>query len=83
MKRIISVHYLSNGIPVIVCGASFQTCKISVNLGFGARDEKEQEYGITHFIEHLVGQSVTGEATFDSLKKKIEVFGGNINLYTT
>ena len=83
MKHKVNVHFLSNGIPVIFCDVAFQTCKISVNLGFGARDEKAQEYGITHFVEHLIGQSVVGEPSFDQLKKKIEVFGGNINLYTT
>jgi len=78
-----NVYYLSNKIPVIVCDAEFQTCRILISLDFGARDENENEYGITHFIEHLLGQSVIGNGTFNDLKKKIEILGGDINLYTT
>lgn len=76
------LYHLSNGIPVIICNSAFQTCKILVSLNFGARDENSSEYGITHFIEHLLGQSVTGESTFGNLQKQIEKLGGNVNLYT-
>lgn len=76
------VYYLSNGIPVIICNTSFHTCKILISLGFGASDEAPHEYGITHFIEHLLGQSVTGEKNFGYLKNKIEALGGCISLYT-
>ena len=76
------IYYLSNKIPVIICNTDFQTCKILISLDFGGFDETVQEYGITHFIEHLLGQSVSGEKSFGHLKKKIETLGGDINLYT-
>ena len=78
-----NIHYLSNGIPVILRNAPFRTCKILFSLHFGAGDETAPEYGITHFIEHLLGQSTTGDKTFGNLTKKIEILGGAISLYTT
>lgn len=82
MKHTTHLYCLSNGIPVVVSNTFFQTCKILISLDFGASDETQGEYGITHFIEHLLGQSVTGESSFAYLKKKIETLGGNINLCT-
>jgi predicted Zn-dependent peptidase len=78
-----NIHYLSNEIPVILRNAPFHTCKILFSLHFGASDETAPEYGITHFIEHLLGQSTTGDRTFGNLTKKIEILGGAISLYTT
>lgn len=77
------IYNLSNGIPIILHNAPFHTCKILFSLHFGACDETTPEYGITHFIEHLLGQSTTGNKTFGNLTKKIETLGGNISLYTT
>ncbi len=77
------LYHLSNGIPVILSNTTNHTCKILVSLHFGACDETPLEYGITHFIEHLLSQSVTGEKNFGNLKKKIEILGGDISLYTT
>ena len=75
--------HLRNGIPIVLCDSDYQTCRILVNLEFGAQDEEKHEYGATHFIEHLLGQSVTGEKSLGTLKKKIETLGGDIGLYTT
>lgn len=83
MHTYTDVHYLSNRIPVILHDAPFHTCKILFSLHFGACDETTPEYGITHFIEHLLGQSTTGDRTFGTLTKKIETLGGDISLYTT
>ena len=83
MKHTTHLYYLSNGIPVVVSNTFFQTCKILISLDFGASDETQGEYGITHFIEHLLGQSVSGETSFGNLQKKIERLGGNIGLYTS
>lgn len=82
MNKPIQLYHLSNEIPVIICNNEFQTSKILISLGFGARDENLHEYGITHFIEHLLCQSVDGDTSFENLKKKIEILGGNINFYT-
>ena len=83
MKHTTHLYCLSNGIPVVVSNTFFQTCKILISLDFGASDETQGEYGITHFIEHLLGQSVSGETSFGNLQKKIERLGGNIGLYTS
>lgn len=83
MPQKTNVRFLSNGIPVILRNAPFHTCKMLFSLHFGAGDETAPEYGITHFIEHLLGQSTTGDKSFGTLTKKIEILGGTVSLYTT
>ena len=79
--------YLSNGIPVI-----FQHLEGSVgtfhwwNLT-GSTDEKPEEAGFAHFLEHMLfkdsGAKDTGQASTGKLAKAIESLGGEVNAYTT
>ncbi len=79
--------YLSNGIPVIL-----QHLEGSVgtfhwwNLT-GSTDEKPEEAGFAHFLEHMLfkdsGAKDTGKASTGKLAKAIESLGGEVNAYTT
>ena len=79
--------YLSNGIPVIL-----QHLEGSVgtfhwwNLT-GSTDEKPEEAGFAHFLEHMLfkdsGAKDTGQASTGQLAKAIESLGGEVNAYTT
>jgi zinc protease len=79
--------YLSNGIPVIL-----QHLEGSVgtfhwwNLT-GSTDEKPEEAGFAHFLEHMLfkdsGAKDTGQASTGKLAKAIESLGGEVNAYTT
>ncbi len=79
--------HLSNGIPVIL-----QHLEGSVgtfhwwNLT-GSTDEKPEEAGFAHFLEHMLfkdsGAKDTGQASTGKLAKAIESLGGEVNAYTT
>jgi len=79
--------YLSNGIPVI-----FQHLEGSVGTFHwwnrtGSTDEKPEEAGFAHFLEHMLfkdsGAKDTGQASTGKLAKSIESLGGEVNAYTT
>ena len=47
------LYRLSNGIPVILDNMDIETATVNVAFDTGARDERPNEYGITHFCEHV------------------------------
>lgn len=77
-----SAHKLSNGITVLLDPMDIATTSMSVSIGVGARDEAPDEYGITHFLEHMLCK---GTARFPSprlIKDYIEDNGGGMNAST-
>lgn len=54
MKYNPSLHKLSNGITVILDPMDIETVSVKVCFQTGMRDEKPNEYGLTHFCEHML-----------------------------
>ena len=54
MKFEPSLHKLSNGVTVILDPTDTASTKVVVAFDTGSRDEKPNEYGITHFCEHML-----------------------------
>ena len=54
MKFEPEIHHLSNGITLILDDADFETANVRVCFVSGSCDEKPEEYGITHFCEHML-----------------------------
>lgn len=58
----------------------------AVSLGFwvltGTRDEKPEEAGIAHFLEHLVFKGTKTRNAYQ-IAKSLEALGGELNAYTT
>ncbi len=74
---------LSNGITVIGESiASVESVAIGVWVNFGPRDERKEENGLTHLIEHMVFKG-TEHFTSDEIVGTIEDRGGYINAFTT
>lgn len=48
-----TLHKLSNGVTVILDPMDVATAEVSVCFRTGALDEKTNEYGLTHFCEHM------------------------------
>jgi len=74
---------LSNGITLV--GESIPTVEsvaIGVWVNFGSRDEKPDENGLTHLIEHMVFKG-TSNFSAAGLVGAIENRGGYINAFTT
>lgn len=78
-----SVFYLSNGIPVIIDNADSLTCSISINLGIGTQNESCKEYGITHFLEHMLGQGTYTYSSFSLLNRQLETCGAILDIRTS
>ena len=50
----ISTHTLGNGLRIAVDEMpEFKTASIIVRVNAGTRNEKEEENGIAHFLEHM------------------------------
>lgn len=53
MKYNPSLHKLSNGVSVIFDPMDLETTSVRIRFDTGSRDEKPEQYGITHFCEHM------------------------------
>ncbi len=74
---------LSNGVMVIGESIpSVESIAVGVWVNFGSRDEKKEENGLTHLIEHMVFKG-TEHFTADEIVGTIESRGGYINAFTT
>ncbi len=78
-----SICHLSNGLPVIMDNTDSLTCSISVNLGIGTQNESGDEYGITHFLEHMLGQGTHKCSSFSLLNRELESCGAILDIRTS
>ncbi len=74
---------LSNGVTVIGENiSSVESLAVGLWVNFGSRDEKTDENGIVHLIEHMAFKGTahfTGEEVVDTIESR----GGYINAFTT
>jgi predicted Zn-dependent peptidase len=75
-------HTLSNGIRIIHKAVNNQVAHCGVIINTGSRDEKENEQGIAHFIEHTIFKGTQKRKAFHILSR-LENVGGELNAYTT
>lgn len=74
---------LTNGVTVIGESIpSVESVAIGVWVNFGSRDEKKEENGLTHLIEHMVFKG-TEHFGAEELVGTVEGRGGYINAFTT
>ena len=73
---------LENGIKVITEEIPYlKSVSIGVWVNTGSRDEKPNENGISHFIEHLLFKGTERRTAFD-IAKEIDSVGGTLNAFT-
>ncbi|MBA5723762.1 pitrilysin family protein [Candidatus Liberibacter sp.] len=73
----------SSGITVITESMSHvKSAYVGMNIRSGARDEREEEHGIAHFLEHMLFRG-TSRRTAKEIVEEIEKVGGDINAYTS
>lgn len=61
--------------------ADTRTVSLAFAVKGGSADEKDDESGISHFVEHALFKGTTTRGAFD-LKEPIERVGGGLNAYT-
>ncbi len=75
-------HRLSNGIRIVHIPANSPVSHCGLLVNAGSRDEKEEEHGIAHFIEHVIFKGTKKRKAYHILSRLDDV-GGEINAYTT
>jgi predicted Zn-dependent peptidase len=75
-------HTLSNGLRLIHLPTNSPVAYSGFAVNTGARDEQENEYGMAHFIEHMLFKRTKKRRSWHILNR-MEVVGGELNAYTT
>lgn len=81
MKNIYT-HKLENGLRIIhrQFPSEISYCGIAINTG--ARDEYKHEWGMAHFVEHMLFKG-TKKRKAHHISNRMENVGGDLNAYTT
>jgi len=76
----IKIKKMDNGLRIVTYELpSAKSVSISIWVKIGSRYEKEDEHGITHFIEHLVFKGTKKRRNSFCIANEIERVGGDIN----
>jgi len=76
------IHTLKNGIRIIHQRTDSPVAHLGVLINAGSRDEKEEEHGLAHFIEHSVFKGTKKRKAYHVISR-LEDVGGELNAYTT
>ena len=83
MKQVVKKTDLKNGITVLT---DYMPHAYSVAVGVwiprGSRHETKDEYGLSHFYEHLVFKGTKNRSALE-IARAVEDHGGNLEAYTT
>lgn len=76
------IFSLENGIKLIHKKTSGKVAHCGLLLNTGSRDEDENEWGMAHFIEHVIFKGTKKRKAYHVLSR-LEDVGGDLNAYTT
>lgn len=79
MKKVV----LPNGLTVIHEPQKSKSVVVEVMVKIGSNQEKPDERGISHFIEHITFEGTKKRPTNQLISNEIEKVGGDFNAYTT
>ena len=82
MKYEPTVHKLSNGVTVILDPMDLETAAVKVNFNTGSRDELPNEYGLTHFCEHMLCKGTPRFPSKREIDDYFDYYGGTRNAST-
>lgn len=75
-------HTLENGIRLVHRRIPGIVSHCGLFINAGSRDEKPEQYGIAHFIEHMLFKGTKKRKAYYVLSR-LEDVGGELNAYTT
>jgi predicted Zn-dependent peptidase len=75
-------HTLKNGIRLVHRSTLSEVSHCAITINVGQRDEKDDENGIAHFIEHCIFKG-TKKRKFFHILNSIDGVGGELNAFTT
>ncbi len=73
---------LANGLRIIHLPTTSQVAYCGFAVHAGSRDEKKQEHGLAHFVEHTIFKGTRKRKAWHILNR-MENVGGELNAYTT
>ncbi|QZE14355.1 insulinase family protein [Halosquirtibacter laminarini] len=73
---------LTNGIRLVHIPTHSTVAHFGIVLNTGSRDEKDEEVGMAHFIEHVIFKGTKNRKAYHILSR-LEDVGGDLNAYTT
>ena len=73
---------LTNGLKIATMNVPSITASVGVFIGAGAVNETKDEYGLSHFLEHMAFKGTTTRSIED-IAEHIEFSGGSSNAYTS
>ena len=79
MKKVV----LKNGLTVIYYPKKGNSVVVEVMINVGSCHEKNDERGISHFLEHILFEGTSKRATNKEISNEIERIGGDFNAYTS
>src|SRR5437588_9990422 len=78
-----NVTRLSSGLAVVTDAmAHLESASLGVWVGAGSRDERPDEHGISHLLEHMAFKGTT-RRTARQIAEEIEAVGGDLNAATS
>ena len=79
----VEVTRLPSGLAVVTDSMThLQTASLGVWVGAGSRDERSDEHGISHLLEHMAFKG-TKRRTARQIAEEIEAVGGDLNAATS
>ncbi len=79
----VEVTRLPSGLTIVTDGmAHLESASLGVWVGAGSRDERNDEHGISHLLEHMAFKGTT-RRTARQIAEEIEAVGGDINAATS
>jgi predicted Zn-dependent peptidase len=76
------LHTLNNGIRLVHYRIPGMVAHCGLIINTGSRDERNEEHGIAHFIEHMLFKGTKKRKAYHILSR-LEDVGGELNAYTT
>lgn len=81
-KEQIFYKKLQNGLKIVLRRTDCEVAYVGIMIGAGTRDEREEQGGLAHYVEHTVFKG-TEKHSAKQIISHIEGNGGEINAYTT
>ena len=78
----LKIHILPNGIRLVHQNVPSKVAHVGMFINAGTRDEKKDEHGIAHFIEHTIFKGTEKRNVFQVLNR-LENIGADLNAYTS
>ena len=75
-------HIFANGLRLIHNYVPNKAAYCGLIINVGSRDEREDELGMAHFIEHVIFKGTEKRKAYHILSR-LEDVGGELNAYTT